>query len=204
MELKDIFPQGLDITEAYDLLEPIVIYILGMSLYALFIFNFYKFVSSKDIFNLDVSKYEKSKFHAARVFLHIVLYAGKYLFIFPVVAFFWFSAFTILLSFLAPNQPFSDILLVAMAVVGTIRISAYIAEELSRDLAKILPFAVLGIFIIKVSFFEVSDSLEVLKQAEENREAILYYLGFSIALEFALRSLSAVLEKARSVLLPNR
>lgn len=204
MDIKDIFPEGLDFTEAYDLLEPVAIYILGMSLYALFIFNFYKFVSSKDVFSLDVSRYEQSKYHAARVFLHVVLYAGKYLFIFPVVAFFWFGAFTILLSFLAPNRDFSDILLVAMAVVATIRVSAYITEELSRDLAKILPFAVLGIFIINVSFFKSSESLEVLKQADDNREAILYYLGFSIALEFALRFLSAVFEKTRSVFRPNR
>lgn len=204
MEFKDIFPEGLDFTEAYDLLEPVAIYILGMSLYALFIFNFYKFVSSKDVFSLDVSRYEQSKYHAARVFLHVVLYAGKYLFIFPVVAFFWFAAFTILLSFLAPNRDFSDILLVAMAVVATIRVSSYITEELSRDLAKILPFAVLGIFIINVSFFKSSESFEVLKQADDNREAILYYLGFSIALEFALRFLSAVFAKARSVFRPNR
>ncbi len=204
MDIKDIFPEGLDFTEAYDLLEPVAIYILGMSLYALFIFNFYKFVSSKNVFSLDVSRYEQSKYHAARVFLHVVLYAGKYLFIFPVVAFFWFGAFTILLSFLAPNRDFSDILLVAMAVVATIRVSAYITEELSRDLAKILPFAVLGIFIINVSFFKSSESLEVLKQADDNREAILYYLGFSIALEFALRFLSAVFEKTRSVFRPNR
>ena len=52
MDFNDIFPEGLDFTEAYDLLEPVVIYILGMALYALFIFKFYRFVASKDIFEL--------------------------------------------------------------------------------------------------------------------------------------------------------
>ena len=73
---------------------------------------------------------------------------------------------------------------------------AYLAEDLSRDLAKILPYAVLGIFIINISFFSTSETFDVLKQADDNREAILYYLGLSIALEFALRILSAVLGKA--------
>ena len=204
MDINDIFPEGLDFTEAYDLLEPVAIYILGMALYALFIFRFYQFVSSRDIFELDVSKYEASRFHALRVFLHIILYAGKYLLVFPVVAFFWFAVFTVFLSFLAPDRQFSDILLVAMAVVGTIRISAYVTEDLSRDLAKILPFAVLGIFIIRVSLFNTSESLEVLKQANDNRELILYYLGFTIALEFSLRFVSAVVEKTRSVLFGSR
>lgn len=204
MDINDIFPEGLDFTEAYDLLEPVAIYILGMALYALFIFRFYQFVSSRDIFELDVSKYEESRFHALRVFLHIILYAGKYLLVFPVVAFFWFAVFTVFLSFLAPDRQFSDILLVAMAVVGTIRISAYVTEDLSRDLAKILPFAVLGIFIIRVSLFNTSESLEVLKQANDNRELILYYLGFTIALEFSLRFVSAVVGKTRSVLFGRR
>jgi len=127
-----------------------------MSIYAIFVFKFYQFVSSKDIFGLDVSRYEESKYHSVRVLLHVVLYVGKYLVIFPVVAFFWFGAFTVLLSIMAPNREFSEILLVAMAVVGTIRIFAYVTEDLSRDLAKILPFAVLDIFIINISFFNIS------------------------------------------------
>ena len=200
MNFNDIFPEGLDFQAAYDLLEPLAIYIMGMSIYALFIFHFYRFVSSKDVFHFDLSEIKKSKFRGLRVLYSGVLYLAKYLFLFPFVAFVWFMAITVLLSFLAPNRPFADILLVAMAVVATIRVSSYITEELSRDLAKILPFAVLGIFIINVSFFKSSESFEVLKQADDNREAILYYLGFLIGLEFALRIASVLVRGARSLL----
>ena len=200
MEIENFFPNGLNVTEAYNLLEPVALYILGMSIYTLFVFKFYRFLASKDIFEFDVSRYEESKHRAVRVVLHAVAYAAKYLFIFPLVAFFWFATFTVLLSFLAPDRPFSDILLVALAVVGTIRISAYLTEDLSRDLAKILPFAVLGIFIVNVSFFKTSDSFEVLKQANDNREAILYYLGFSIVLEFVLRISSAFLADIKNAI----
>ncbi len=190
MDFNEIFPEGLDITDAYDQLEPVVIYILGMALYAVFIFKFYRFVASKDVFGLDVSKYEQARFKAVRVFLHLALYVGKYLFIFPLVAFFWFAAITVMLSFLATDQEFREILLIAMAVVGTIRICAYITEDLSRDLAKILPFGVLAFVIIDLSAFNASDSLDILKQADDNREAVLYYLVFTVALEFALRIIS--------------
>jgi|GEM_PF-6511130 hypothetical protein len=91
MDFNDIFPEGLDITDAYNQLDPVAIYILTMALYALFIFKFYWFVGSKDVFGLGVSKYEQAKFKAARVFSHLTLYMGKYLFIFPLVAFFWFA-----------------------------------------------------------------------------------------------------------------
>ncbi|MBC8281076.1 MAG: hypothetical protein H8E48_09855 [Chloroflexi bacterium] len=198
MDFNEIFPAGLDITDAYDQLEPVAIYILGMALYALFIFKFYQFVASKDIFGLDVSKYEQARFKAARVFLHLTLYVAKYLFIFPLVAFFWFAAITIMLSFLASDQDFREILLIAMAVVGTIRICAYITEDLSRDLAKMLPFGVLAFVIIELSSFDAADSLDVLKQADDNREAILYYLGFTIALELALRVISGAIVTVKS------
>ena len=208
MDIYDIFPDGLDLERAYDQLEPVVIFIIGMTVFALFVFKFYRFVSSKDVFALDISRYEQSKFKAARVFLHATLYATKYLFIFPLVAFFWFAAITLMLSFLATDQgsatSFQDILLVAMTVVGLIRVCAYIAEDLARDLAKMLPFAVLAFLILDLSSFEAADSLEVLKQADDNREIIFYYLGFTIALEFALRFLSAVIDKTRSVLFGGR
>ena len=200
MEIKDFFPYGLDIDEAYNLLEPVALYILGMSIYTLFVFKFYRFLAAKDIFAIDVSRYEESKYRAVRVFLQTTLYVAKYLFIFPLVAFVWFATFTVLLSFLAPDRPFSDILLVALAVVGTIRISAYMTEDLSRDLAKILPFAVLGIFIVNVSFFKTSESFEVLRQANDNRESILYYLGFLIVLEFTLRISSAFVADVKNAI----
>ncbi len=208
MDIYDIFPDGLDLNRAYDQLEPVVIFIIGMTVFALFVFKFYRFVSSKDVFALDVSKFEQSRFKAARVLLHVILYAAKYLFIFPLVAFFWFAAITLMLSFLATDQnsqaSFQNILLVAMTVVGIIRVCAYISEDLARDLAKMLPFAVLAFLILDLSSFDASDSLEVLKQADDSREIILYYLGFTIALEFALRFLSAVIDKTKSVLFGGR
>ncbi len=200
MEIKDFFPNGLHLNDAFTLLEPVALYILGMSIYTLFVFKFYRFLASKDIFTFDLSRYEASRHRAVRVVVDTAFYIAKYLFIFPVVAFFWFAAFTVLLSFLAPDRPFSDILLVALAVVGTIRISAYLTEELSRDLAKILPFAVLGIFIVNVSFFKTSESFEVLRQANAHRESILYFLMGLIVLEFALRISSAFAADIKNVI----
>ena len=187
MDINDIFPKGLDVDDAWDLLWPLAVYILGMAVYAVFVFKFYRFVASRDMFELDVSKYEESRFQWVRVFLHIVFYVGKYIILFPVIAFFWFAVLTLILTFLSKDQSFSDVLLVAMAVVGSIRVTAYYNEDLSKDLAKILPFAVLAIFLVNASFFTVSESLDVLKQAKDHRESILYYLVFLIVAEFALR-----------------
>ena len=192
MDIYDIFPNGLYIDTALRLLWPVAIYVIGMAVYVLFVFKFYRFVASRDMFKLDLSKYEESRHRLVRGFLHVVLYAAKYLLLFPAFAFFWFAVFTLILTILSKDRPFSDILLISLATVSAIRVSAYYSEDLSRDLAKILPFAVLAIFLIDASFFKINASLEVLKQANDHRESIFYYMMFLIVVEFALRLLLAV------------
>lgn len=189
MEVNDVFPNGLSVDGALDLLRPLAVYVVGMAIYAVFIFKFYRFVASRDMFELDFSKYETSRFKFVRTLLHFVFYVLRYLILFPFFAFFWFAVLTIILAFLssAEKREIADVLLVALATVGTIRIASYYNEDLSRDLAKILPFAVLGIFLIDASFFDISESLEILRQVDDHRETILYYLIALVALEFALR-----------------
>ena len=193
MEINDIFPNGLDIRDALDLLRPVLVYILGMTVYAIFVFRFYRFVASRDMFQLNLAQHEKSRHSLARTFLDITLYIVEYIILFPVFAFFWFAILTAILTFLSKGNSFSDILLMALATVSAIRVSAYYNEDLSKDLAKILPFAVLAIFLIDASFFTISESVDILREAGGYTEKVLYYLVFLIALEFALRLIFGVI-----------
>ena len=207
LDINFIFPNGLGVDAALDLLVPVAIYVIGMAVYAVFIFKFYRFLASRDMFDLDFSKYEESRFKLVRGFLHLVSYGAKYIILFPAFAFFWFAVLTLILVFLSQDRAFSEVLLIALATVSAIRLTAYYDEDLSRDLAKILPFAVLAIFLIDGSFFEVDESLQVLKEVNNHRERIFYYLVFLIALEFALRlilSIAAFLISERNRLLRRR
>ena len=192
VDIEAIFPNGLDIDDALKLVWPAAFYILGMAVYGFFVFKFYRFIGSRDMFELDLSKTEESRYPWVRGFLHLVLYGAKYVILFPVFAYFWFAVLTLILTLLSKDRPFSDILLIAFATVSAIRVAAYYNEDLSRDLAKILPFAVLAIFLIDASFFRIAESLEALKEANDHRESIFYYLLFLIAVEFALRLILAV------------
>lgn len=194
--MNDIFTKGLNVNDAWDLLWPVSIYVLGMSAYAVFVFKFYRFVAARDMFKLDISRYEGRSHGPGRSVLHVVLYVFKYLVLFPVFAFFWFAVLTLILAFLSKGQTFPETLLIALATVAAIRVTSYFKEDLSRDLAKILPFAVLGIFLVDASFFSVTDSLESLEVAGDYSESILYYLLFLIGLEFVLRIALAVVKLA--------
>ena len=192
MDISDIFTKGLDINDALDLWGPVAIYVLGMSIFAIFVFKFYRFVAARDIFELDLARYEGLSFRGVRSLFHLVLYVVRYLVLFPVFAFFWFAVLTVILAFLSKEQTFSETLLIALVTVSAIRVTAYYKEDLARDLAKILPFAVLSALLINASFSSVSDSLDRLKAVGDYSETILYYMVFLIALEFVLRLLVGV------------
>ena len=192
MDINDLFTNGLNLNDALDLLSDVGVYVVGMAVYAVFVFHFYRFLAAKDMFEIDLSRYEQSRFRLVRRALHVFFYVLKYIILFPVFAFFWFAVLTLILTFLSKDRSFADTLVVALATVSAIRVTAYYNEDLSRDLAKILPFAVLAVFLIDASFFAIEESLDVLRDTGDYTENIVYYLLFLVLLEFALRLLNGI------------
>jgi hypothetical protein len=178
---------GFSTNEAIIVLRPLLSFVAGMAVYAVFIFKFYRFLARKDIFALDLSRYEKARLRFIRSLLHMIFYVLKYLVIFPFLAFFWFAILTVLLSFLAKNQTSETVLLISIAVVSAVRITSYYDEDLSRDLAKILPFALLGVFLVDFSYFALPATIEILRETLGEWHTMVYYLLFVIVLEFVLR-----------------
>jgi hypothetical protein len=99
----------------------------------------------------------------------------------------WFAVLVVILSLLGQDQTPGNILLVSIALVSTIRATAYYNEDLSRDLAKMLPFAVLGLFLVSKSNLSLDISSGALNELDDHWRVIVYYLGFAVVLEFVLR-----------------
>ena len=177
----------LNLNEALDLLQPAAIFTIGVAIYAVLIFNLYRFMSRRDIFNVDFSKFEESRHPALRKTFHLISYILKYLLIFPLFAFFWFGVLVVMVAFLSKTKEVEDLLLIAMAVLTSVRVTSYYTEDLSRDIAKMLPFALLGIFLIDLRYFDFSTSTELLNRVGAEWESIFYYWVFVVVLELFLR-----------------
>ncbi len=177
------FSLGEAITET----KPLLIFIVGMAIYSVFVFKFYQFLARKDIFKIRLQKYADSSLGTLQRFFSWILYVIEYLLLFPLFVFFWFSVLTLIISFLSKNQDFGNIMLVSMALVAAVRITAYYKEDLSRDLAKMLPFALLGVFLVDISFFSLETSLATINTAPSFTKTIFYYFVFVVMLEFVLR-----------------
>ena len=164
---------------------PLFVYTIIIALYALFVWFFYKSMSRKNLF------------HASFGPAGTISYILKYLIAFPVVVFLWFAGLTVLLFFLSKTQTTTGILLISMGVIGAVRIAAYYKEELAMEVAKIMPLAVLALFIADPTFFSLDLTMQRISEVRVLGVGLLNYLLFAVFLEFYLRISSVVINAAR-------
>ena len=185
-----------DWTSILGLVKPLFFFIAGITIYAFFIFKFYRFLAKKDLLNQHWHRsYEWSGGFVKRT-LKAIIYLFEYVFAIPVLISFWF-VFLAALILLLSNSPPSQILLMVMAIIGSIRIAAYYDPNLSNDLAKMIPFALLGVFILDPTFLSVQSLLNSVKDFVYLFDMFFYYLLFLIILEFALRIITALFSKKK-------
>ncbi len=78
----------LSFNEAYNILKPLVIFIFGMVIYSVFIFNFYRFLAKIDVFDLNLSKHNTTEPSVLSNVFAILLYGLEYLILLPAFIFF--------------------------------------------------------------------------------------------------------------------
>lgn len=200
VNIASFFDQ-FSLAEAKALTFPLLLFVVGVFIYVWFIFKFYPFLSKRDIFELNLQQYSESFIGGVKIFLSGIFYVLEYVFILPFFAFFWFGVVAVILAMLSKSNV-ESMLLIAMVLVGSIRMTAYYKEDLSKDLAKILPFALLGVFLVNVSFFSWQASVETLKQFPSQWKQMMYYLIFIVLLEILLRivyGLSSLHRKTKQI-----
>jgi hypothetical protein len=183
---------SINFADAIEILKPLAFFVIGMVIYSIFIFKFYRFIAKRDIVSISLEKYKDAKNSFFKKLFYNILYVIKYLFFTPIIIFFSFVVLTIILSFLAEGLTIETILLTAIALIGAIRITAYHDEDLSRDLAKMLPFTLLGIFLVNVSYFSMPTVIELLKDIPSKLSLLVYYFLFIVIIEFVARMIFSI------------
>ena len=159
-------------------------------LYSIFVWKFYRFISTKNILGLNLNKYNKSQNPLLEKLFAGLLYFIEYIIILPFLLFFWFSVFTIFLIFLTTDLDIQTLLIISATVIAAIRITSYIpkyGQKLSRELAKLLPFTLLAISLLNPGFFNISRIFTHLSKLPGFFGDIVYYLIFIIIVEMILR-----------------
>jgi hypothetical protein len=159
-------------------------------IYGVFVYYFYKFLAKKNIIDLNLNKYNKSEHALAMKAIAFVFYILEYIVILPILTFFWFTVLAMFILILAKTLSVSTILIITAALVASVRVTSYISQNLSRDLAKMVPFTLLGLAIIQPDFFSFSVFLQRVNEIPALISHIPYYLLFIVILELVMRALN--------------
>ena len=104
-------------------------------------------VAKKNILELNLSKFNKSEHAVISKIIGGLIYFLEYLIILPFVVFLWFGVFTIFLILLTDTLEVNTILVIGVVIVAAIRMTAYYKENLSKELAKLIPLTLLVVAI---------------------------------------------------------
>jgi len=188
----------LEVTESYkallSILPPTIqtfvnlfILVLIIFVYSVFIWKFYRFIATKNILGLNLNKYNKSENPFTTKLVAGLLYFVEYIVVLPFIIFFWFSIFTLFMVFMTENLTMANLLIISTVIISSIRIAAYYREDLSKDIAKLIPFTLLGISLINPNFFNIERVINQIGQLSVFFSEIFLYLVFIIGLEIILR-----------------
>jgi hypothetical protein len=156
-------------------------------IYGVFIWKFYRFIAKKNILELNLKKYNKYAHPTLEKTLGGIYYFLEYLIILPLLVFVWFAIFTLFLVLLTENLELNTLLIISVTVIVAIRLAAYYKEDLAKDLAKLLPFTLLGVSLTQNTMFSFSRILGQISGLSEFFNHIIVYLLFIIVIEFVLR-----------------
>lgn len=183
---------NISFNEYMALVTPLIFFIIGIVIYAVFIFKFYRFLARRDILKLNLPQYSEGFGGFIETAVSTLFYLVETIILTPLFVFFWFAVMALLLILLSKTQSPQTILLTSVAIVTAVRITAYYNENLSQDLAKLIPFALLAVLLADISYFSIESSLAIARQIPSLWKPLLYYLFFVIALEFILRALTGI------------
>ncbi|OIO41312.1 hypothetical protein COU56_02660 [Candidatus Pacearchaeota archaeon CG10_big_fil_rev_8_21_14_0_10_31_9] len=175
------------IPEDYKVYYTFAVFTLLITLYALFIWNFYRLLSKRDILDLNLAKYNKYDDAIVKKILAFCLFVLEYIVILPILVFFWFFVMAFIMLLLAKDLPINQITLISACIVGAIRITSYYNEDLSREFAKLFPFTILAVAFITPGFFDIPLLVSKLSGIDSLFIDVIFYLIVIMALEVILR-----------------
>ena len=159
--------------------------------YLLFVRGFYRSISKKDLFGLNLNQYNPYE-GFPKLALNSLFYFLEYIVIIPFVVFFWFSILALFLLVLT-SLPVETILLVAAVVVVASRVTSYFKRSLSENIAKLLPFNLLAIALLTPNFFNFSTILDHFSAIPSLLGQIIIYILFIVAIEIVMRAFDFII-----------
>lgn len=156
--------------------------VLFLAIFIMWYF-YHKQLSKKDLF--DIPKIDSnSKFVS---FINRLIYFSKYIIVFPLYSFIWFLIFSFLLVLIAKSMPIGKIMFFGIVIVSVTRIAAYVSSNLAEDMAKLLPWALIIIFLTDPQSITIETIQISFNSFVQEIPKVAKYLLFIAFVEWSLR-----------------
>jgi len=154
---------------------PIFYLIVSIAIYSIVIWHFYRFIAKRDCLTINSVNHPK------------VVGFLKYFFVFPFIAFLFFLGFSLMMLFLTRDYSTLALLSTSFAVIIAIRITAYYSRDLSKDVAKMLPFALLGLILVNPTYFSFEEIIDKIFSLPEFLNLCIQFIILITMVEWILR-----------------
>ena len=157
--------------------------ILFLAIFIMWYF-YHKQLSKKNLFEIPKIDSDRKLVN----FLNRFIYFFKYLIIFPVYSFIWFIIFSFLLVLIAKTRPIGEIMFFGIVIVSVTRIAAYASPKLAEDMAKLLPWALIIVFLTDPTSITIESIQISFNNFVQEIPNVAKYLIFIAFVEWFLRS----------------
>ncbi len=182
----------LSLSDFFNSSKPLFLFVGSILIYSLFVFKFYRFLAKRDILELKLEKYSVDFTGYLKTVVKILFYILENLIVIPILIFFWFAVLGVILVVISKTQTANTILLISMAIVASVRIASYYNEDLAQEIAKIIPFSLLALFLVDISYFSIDKIIMTAQGLPSLWKNALYYLAVVVLMEFMLRLLKGI------------
>lgn len=165
----------------------IATFIAILVLICLFILEFYKSISKRNLISLNLRKYNTSVHPILSKVFALSLYLLEYIIIMPVLILLWFVAMAFVLLLVSSERATADVLFIAVAFIGAIRVLAYYKTEIAREVAKLFPLTVLSLYILTPNSANLINLFSNIQFLPAYLDAILSYMFVVFFIEIILR-----------------
>lgn len=172
-------------------------FIAGIAVYSIFVWYFYRFISKRELIPLSYFKEKEGKISK----IGLLKYTISYVTLFPLIIFVWFVVLGYFVFIVAQEMPMNIAFFISMSVIGVVRIVSYFREDAAKEVAKMIPFAILSLFLTSAvvytnpNFVEPDELYQGIKFMTTYPEHILPYVLSVVMFEWAFRVMFIVKRK---------
>jgi len=170
-----------------------LMFIVGIAIYSLFVWHFYRFISRRDLFPKLFYGISQNQNQENTSKAKTLGFATAYVITFPIIIFVWFTILAFFVFLIGEDMPFHIAIFVSMAIIGVVRILSYYKEDAAKEVAKMIPYAILSFLLTSAAvyanpnFFTEKSIQTIPIQFMNNFEGIVAAILMVSAFEFSFR-----------------